>query len=98
VSCAELCSWIFADERPSQQALDTKRDLQRPSSNSAKSTDLASCKGESSRLLGVALGADLLSTSRIVLGYPPKDNDFSFSNNLNFKLYDLVKQYSMGKP
>lgn len=50
------------------------------------------------RLLNLVLGADLSSACRIVLGYPPKDNDFSFSNNLNFKLYDLVKQYSMGKP
>lgn len=32
------------------------------------------------------------------MGYPPKDNEFSFNSTLNFKLYDLLKQYSSGKP
>ncbi|GAA5999340.1 DNA helicase [Rhodotorula paludigena] len=35
---------------------------------------------------------------KIVVGYPKSSNDFAFANSLNFKLYDLVKQYASGKP
>lgn len=33
-----------------------------------------------------------------MLGYPRGSNDFAFANSLSFKLYDLIKQYSSGKP
>ncbi|BGP46261.1 ATP-dependent DNA helicase MER3 [Rhodotorula kratochvilovae] len=35
---------------------------------------------------------------KVVIGYPKNGNDFAFANGLNFKLYELVKQYSSGKP
>jgi len=35
---------------------------------------------------------------RVVIGYPKNGNDFAFANGLNFKLFELVKQYSSGKP
>ncbi|KWU46356.1 P-loop containing nucleoside triphosphate hydrolase protein, partial [Rhodotorula sp. JG-1b] len=35
---------------------------------------------------------------KVVLGYPRGSNDFAFANSLSFKLYDLIKQYSSGKP
>ncbi|GEM11682.1 DNA/RNA helicase, DEAD/DEAH boxtype [Rhodotorula toruloides] len=35
---------------------------------------------------------------RIVVGYPKGGNDFAFANGLNFKLFDLIKQYASGKP
>ena len=33
-----------------------------------------------------------------VLGFPKSKNDYLFDNNLNFKLLDLIKTYSSGKP
>ncbi|GAA5835706.1 hypothetical protein JCM9279_004624 [Rhodotorula babjevae] len=35
---------------------------------------------------------------KVVIGYPKNGNDFAFANGLNFKLFELVKQYSSGKP
>ncbi|BGP14081.1 ATP-dependent DNA helicase MER3 [Rhodosporidiobolus nylandii] len=36
---------------------------------------------------------------KFVYGYPKRgDNDFAFVNLLNLKLYDIIKQYSSGKP
>ncbi|KAJ8295613.1 ATP-dependent DNA helicase MER3 [Rhodotorula toruloides] len=35
---------------------------------------------------------------KIVVGYPKGGNDFAFANGLNFKLFDLIKQYASGKP
>lgn len=35
---------------------------------------------------------------RLVVGYPKSGNDFAFANALNFKLFDLIKQYASGKP
>lgn len=35
---------------------------------------------------------------RVVVGYPRGSNDFAFAASLSFKLYDLIKQYSSGKP
>ncbi|GAA6001199.1 hypothetical protein JCM10207_007458 [Rhodosporidiobolus poonsookiae] len=35
---------------------------------------------------------------KLVFGYPKGGNDFAFANTLSFKLYDLIKQYSSGKP
>ncbi|GAA5906230.1 hypothetical protein JCM8208_000668 [Rhodotorula glutinis] len=35
---------------------------------------------------------------KVVIGYPKNGNDFAFVNGLNFKLFELVKQYSSGKP
>lgn len=85
--------------RIDQQDLGTKREPRPPFSSSAKSFDHASCSGEFECSPPWPVAADLLAwVCSIVLGYPPKDNDFSFNNNLNFKLYELVKQYSMGKP
>ncbi|KAK4058700.1 ATP-dependent DNA helicase MER3 [Microbotryomycetes sp. JL221] len=35
---------------------------------------------------------------KIVIGYPSGKNDFSFSTSLDNKLFDLIRQYSSGKP
>jgi ATP-dependent DNA helicase HFM1/MER3 len=35
---------------------------------------------------------------RVVLGFPPAKNDFLFQNLLDFKLLDLIRKYSEGKP
>ncbi|BGP54086.1 ATP-dependent DNA helicase MER3 [Rhodotorula sphaerocarpa] len=35
---------------------------------------------------------------KVVVGYPRGSNDFAFAASLSFKLYDLIKQYSSGKP
>ncbi|TNY19881.1 P-loop containing nucleoside triphosphate hydrolase protein [Rhodotorula diobovata] len=35
---------------------------------------------------------------KVVIGYPRNGNEFAFANALNFKLFELVRQYSSGKP
>ncbi|GAA5888947.1 hypothetical protein JCM5296_002752 [Sporobolomyces johnsonii] len=35
---------------------------------------------------------------KVVVGYPKNGNDFAFANSLNFRLFELIKQYSSGKP
>lgn len=42
--------------------------------------------------------ADPFAAHSIVVGYPPKDNNFMFNSTLNFKLYDLIRQFASGKP
>lgn len=38
------------------------------------------------------------TTRRIVAGYPPHSNNFSFINSLSYKVFGLIKQYASGKP
>ncbi|KAK4053120.1 ATP-dependent DNA helicase MER3 [Microbotryomycetes sp. JL201] len=35
---------------------------------------------------------------KIVLGYPAGKDDWQFNSSLNYKLYDLIRQHSLGKP
>lgn len=39
-----------------------------------------------------------LQSTRLVIGYPPKGNDFQLQSSLNFKLFELIKQHSSRKP
>ncbi|SCV68997.1 BQ2448_2017 [Microbotryum intermedium] len=35
---------------------------------------------------------------KIVVGFPPRENDFAFDSSLDYKVFELIQRYSGGKP